>query len=104
MERGLPRSSPRLCLGSLLFNIYVNDIFVYLDETEICKFEETEICKFGVKGGNEITIKIGEPLVKENTVENLLGITLDKSLSFKKHATILCRKVSQKLFKQLFLL
>ena len=52
---------------------------------------------FGVKGSTENTSKVVEALVKESTEENLLGITLEKSLSFKKHVKTLCRMVSQKL-------
>ena len=47
---------------------------------------------FGARGGNEITIKIGEACVKESMGENLLGITFDQSLSFKEHVKILCKK------------
>ena len=52
---------------------------------------------FGTRGGNELTIKIGEAFVKESTGENLLGITVDQSLSLKEHVKILCRKACQKL-------
>ena len=41
--------------------------------------------------------KIGEACVKESTVENLLGLTFDQSLSFKQHVKALCKKASQKL-------
>ena len=52
---------------------------------------------FGAKGDNQITIKIGEACVKESSEENLLGITFDRSLSFKGHVKTLCRKAGQKL-------
>ena len=51
---------------------------------------------FGARGGNEITIKIGEACVKESMGENL-GITFDQSLSFKEHVKTLCIKACQKL-------
>ena len=51
---------------------------------------------FGAKRDNEITIKTGEAPIKKSKEQNLLGITLDQSLSFKTHAKDLCRKASQK--------
>ena len=45
--------------------------------------EKCHLMIFGAKRSNETTIKIGEACVKESTEENLLGILLDQSLSFK---------------------
>ena len=39
---------------------------------------------------------IGEAQVKESEEQKLLGITVDKKLSFKKHVQTLCKKFSQK--------
>ena len=50
---------------------------------------------FGVRGGNEITIKVGDACAKESSEEDLLCITLDQSFSFKDRT--LCRKAGQKL-------
>ena len=52
---------------------------------------------FGAKGNNKISIKIGEACVKESKEENPLGITFDRSLSFKQHVTALCKKAGQKI-------
>ena len=52
---------------------------------------------FGAKRSDETTIKIGEACVKESTEENLLGITFDRSLSFKQQVKALCKKASRKL-------
>ena len=51
---------------------------------------------FGAKE-NEVSIRIGAACLKETTWENLLGITFDRSLSFKQHVKTLCKKASQKL-------
>ena len=41
------------------------------------------------------TINKGKARVKETTEANLLGTTIDQSLSFKKHVMALCKKASQ---------
>ena len=51
---------------------------------------------FGEKS-NDLSIKIGNTTIKESTEEKLLGVTLDKQLSFKTHVQSLCKKASQKL-------
>ena len=123
-------------LGPLLFSIYLNDLFMFLEETEICNYaddttiyacgpdienvimhlendalkitewfpnnfmklneDKCHLMIFGAKGNNEISIKIGEACVKESKEEKLLGITFDRSLSFKQHVRTLCKKAGQK--------
>ena len=41
-----------------------------------------------------VHIHLGEAQIEENDEEKLLGITLDKKLSFKKHVQTLCKKAS----------
>ena len=124
-------------LGLLLFNIYQNDLFMFLEDTKVCNYaddttiyacgpkietviahlehdalkitewfpnnlmtlneDKCHLMVFGVRGGNEVMIKIDEACVKESTGENILVITFDQSLSFKEHVKILCRKACQKL-------
>ena len=40
---------------------------------------------------------VGNSLIKESIEEKLLGVTIDKDLSFKNHLDSLCKKASQKL-------
>ena len=51
---------------------------------------------FGTIQSN-IKIKIGEAIVEESSEEKLLGVIIDKKLSFKSHISSLCKRASQKL-------
>ena len=48
-------------------------------------------------GKERVHIHLAEAQIEENDEEKLLGITLDKKLSFKKHVQTLCKKASPKL-------
>ena len=39
----------------------------------------------------------GEAIVEESSEERLLGVTIDKNLNFKIHASNLCKRISQKM-------
>ena len=49
------------------------------------------------ENSNEHSVKIDQALIKESTGEKLLGVILDKKLSFETHVQQLCTKARQKL-------
>ena len=52
---------------------------------------------FLLTGKNELTLNINQFQIKSSKLEKLLGIAIDNKLTFEKHVTNLCNKVSQKL-------
>ena len=52
---------------------------------------------FLLTGENKLTLNINQFQIKDSKQEKLLGIAVDNKLTFEKHITNLCNKVSQKL-------
>ena len=58
--------------------------------------EKRHLLVFGEEG-TEISINVGLSVIKDCNKEKLLGIIIDRKLSFKKHLYEVCKKASQKL-------
>ena len=124
-------------LGPLLFNIFINDIFLVVEKSDICNFADDNTLyshgsnlplilnnlehdmrnllywfkinslkanpgKFqfmilGKKKRLKYSLKIRSITIKESDEVELLGITIDKALNFKKHIENLCRTAQYKL-------
>ena len=121
-------------LGPLLFNIFLSDLFLFLNDVDIANYADDNTpyscqkeCKivtnslenssaklltwftinrmkanpdkyhFLLTGKNELTLNINQFQIKSSKLEKLLGIAIDNKLTFEKHVTNLCNKVSQKL-------
>ena len=110
--------------GPLLFNIYLNDLFFFLD-CNVCDFADdfvlnelernsniatdwfqnnymkmnSDKCHLLVAGHQfeQIWAKIGTNLIWESNSVKLLGIMIDNHLKFDNHISLLCAKANRKL-------
>ena len=64
----------------------------YMKMTE----DKSHLLVFGSKD-DEVSVSISGSLIQENEEEKLLGVPLNKTLSFKNHVNNLCKKTSKKL-------
>ena len=124
-------------LGPLLFNIFINDLFLFIRKSGVCNFADNntlysvgknienvisdlktdligvmewfkinslkanpgkfQFMVLGNKDKRSFNIHINNVKIKKSNEITLLGIKIDKNLTFKKHINELCRRASYRL-------
>ena len=137
--KDLTRCIPqRSVLGPLLFNIHINDLLLFIQNSNICNYADDNtiyacnknldnityklendcnvalawfannfmksnahkghLLVIGQRCGDPVAVKIGNAEVANSSEEKLLGVHIERKLSFDHHVSKLCQKPSNKLY------
>ena len=91
-DQNLQNVAERLQIVPLKVLKWFSDSYLELNEDK-CQF-----LALGASREEPVTFKIGNASVQNSTQEKLLGITIDKKLTFEHHVVGLCQKASNKLY------